>query len=364
MATLRLAFLSSLVLELLATVSVALVAVAVGLRLLGGHLPFHDALFVLVLAPEAYLPLRTLGADYHASADGMQAAEEIFDCSKSRTPAVRGRRARPPTPAVRRSDGLEVTPIRGGGVPAVHGMTSTSPRRDRGAGRAQRLRQVEPVACVLGLRRPEAGSVRVGGVDLAEVDLDAWRRRIAWVPQRPHLFAAQLADNIRLGRPDATDAEVAAALEAAGLTAVVRPPARRARHPAGRGRGRAVHRRAPAGGPGPRLPARRAAPPAGRADGQPGHETEAAVLGAVRTWSAGRTALMVAHRPALAALADRVVELRPPAPVPGRVRATGAAARGDRPAGTAAHPGRGPSGRRRLAGASLLGAGAIGATSP
>ncbi len=89
MATLRLTFLSSLVLELLATVSVALVAVAVGLRLLAGTLPFHDALFVLVLAPEAYLPLRALGANYHASADGMRAAEQVFELLEEPTPSAR-----------------------------------------------------------------------------------------------------------------------------------------------------------------------------------------------------------------------------------------------------------------------------------
>ncbi len=79
MATLKVAFLSSLILELLATISVALVAVAVGLRLLGGHLSLATALFVLILAPEAYLPLRLLGANYHASAEGMKAAEDIFE---------------------------------------------------------------------------------------------------------------------------------------------------------------------------------------------------------------------------------------------------------------------------------------------
>ena len=79
MATLRVAFLSSLILELLATFSVALVAVAVGLRLLGGHVGFATALFVLILAPEAYLPLRLLGTNYHASAEGMKAAEDVFE---------------------------------------------------------------------------------------------------------------------------------------------------------------------------------------------------------------------------------------------------------------------------------------------
>ena len=78
MSTLKVTFLSSLILELLATISVALVAVAVGLRLLAGDLSFRTALFVLVLAPEAYIPLRQLGANYHASAEGVAAAEQVF----------------------------------------------------------------------------------------------------------------------------------------------------------------------------------------------------------------------------------------------------------------------------------------------
>ena len=78
MATLRVTFLSSLVLELLSSVSVALIAVAIGLRLLAGHLGLRTSLFVLVLAPEAYLPLRQLGAEYHASAEGVSAAEQVF----------------------------------------------------------------------------------------------------------------------------------------------------------------------------------------------------------------------------------------------------------------------------------------------
>ncbi len=74
------------------------------------------------------------------------------------------------------------------------------------------------LAVILGLRLPDAGTVRLGGVDLADVDLVHWRSLLAWVPQRPHLFARSVAENVRLGRPDASDAEVAAALGAAGLT--------------------------------------------------------------------------------------------------------------------------------------------------
>ena len=78
------------------------------------------------------------------------------------------------------------------------------------------------LAVILGLREPDAGTVRSAVSTLADLDLAEWRRHLAWVPQRPHLFARSVADNVRLGRPEASDADVAAALDAAGLTEVVR----------------------------------------------------------------------------------------------------------------------------------------------
>jgi ATP-binding cassette subfamily C protein CydCD len=315
MRTLRLTFLSSLVLELLATVSVALVAVAVGLRLLGGSIGFRDALFVLVLAPEAYLPLRALGTHFHASADGMKAAEEIFELLEEAPsdPLPRGGVRANGTAIVVR--GLEVT-YPGRRLPAVHDfdlvvhpgetVALTGPS---GCGKSTVL------SVVLGLRRPDAGTVRLGGVDLSDVDLDDWRRHVAWVSQRPHLFARTVAENIRLGRPDASDAHVAAALDAAGLTEVVQRLPRGADTALGEG-GAGL-----SAGERQRLALARAfvrnAPlllldePTASLDS----ETEADVLAAVRELVFGRTALIVAHRPALAALADRVVELPLP-PVP------------------------------------------------
>jgi ATP-binding cassette, subfamily C, bacterial CydCD len=321
MGTLRLTFLSSLVLELLATVSVALVAVAVGLRLLDGHMSFHAALFVLVLAPEAYLPLRALGTHFHASADGLRAAEELFDLIEApdEAPLGGGVRADGSGIVVR---GLEVT-YPGRRLPAVHGfdlevqpgevVALTGPS---GCGKSTVL------SVVLGLRRPDAGTVRLGGVDLAEVDLDDWRRHLAWVPQRPHLFARTMAENVRLGRPDASDAHVAAALDAAGLTEVVHRLPRGVDTPLGEG-GAGL-----SAGERQRVALARAfvrnAPlllldePTANLD----NETEADVLAAVRQLVWGRTALIVAHRPALVALADRVVAL-PPAPVPARTAVEG-----------------------------------------
>ena len=312
LATLKLTFLSSLILELLATISVALVAVAVGLRLLDGDMNFHAALFVLVLAPEAYLPLRALGANFHASADGMKAAEEVFELLET---SVEGRAggANPPRDPSIRIAGLEVT-YPGRRIPALQGanlivepgetVALTGPS---GCGKSTLLN------VILGLRGPSAGVVRLGGRDLRELDLDAWRAGIGWVPQRPHLFARSVADNVRVARPGATDAEVAAALQAAGLAPVV------GRLPQG------IDTQLGEGGAGlsagerQRLALARAfvrdAPllvldePTASLDA----ETEADVLQAVRRLTEGRTALIVAHRPALAALADRVIHL--PAPV-------------------------------------------------
>jgi ATP-binding cassette, subfamily C, bacterial CydCD len=312
MATLRLAFLSSLILELLATVSVALVAVAVGLRLMGGHLTLRTALFVLVLAPEAYLPLRQLGANFHASAEGLKAAEQVFEILEQ--PVVRrGGVAATPDPSVTgiSVDNLEVT-YPGRHEPAIRGFSmSVDP--------GEVVAVVGPSGCgkstllgvLLGLLSPDTGSVHIGSMDLTELDLDGWRSRLAWVPQRPHLFATSISENVRLGRADAPPHDVARAVTHAGLDDVV------ARLPEGldtrlgeRGAGLSAGERQ-------RVALARAflrnAPlllldePTANLDGP----TEEGVLRAVRRLVIGRTVLVVAHRPALIEMADRVVSLTP-----------------------------------------------------
>jgi thiol reductant ABC exporter CydD subunit len=310
LATLRVTFLSSLILELVATLSVALVAVAIGLRLMAGHLDLRTALFVLVLAPEAYLPLRALGANYHASAEGVAAAEQVFAVLEQEVAPV-GTSTEVPDPA---HSGLVIDGLRviypGRAEPALDGVSLTV-----GAGETVAL--VGPSGCgkstllsvLLGFVSPELGSVRIGGIDLAELDPDAWRSRLAWVPQRPHLFAVSIAENVRLGRGDASDEEVRAAIVAAGLAGVV------AKLPQGvqtvlgeRGAGLSAGERQ-------RIALARAflrdAPlllldePTANLDGQTEHE----VLQAIRRLSQGRTVVLVAHRPALVALADRVLPL-------------------------------------------------------
>jgi thiol reductant ABC exporter CydD subunit len=310
MVTLRITFLSSLVLELLASVSVAIIAVAIGLRLLDGHIGLKASLFVLVLAPEAYLPLRQLGAEFHASAEGVSAAEQVFAVLSVPVPP-RGEGTLIPDPA---STGVTVEGISftypGRDRPAIDGVTLivqpgevlavTGPS---GCGKSTLL------AILLGLAKPDAGRIRLGDVDLTDLDPDAWRERVAWVPQQPHLFAATLEDNVRLGRAGADEPDVRRALADAGLTELVeRLPDGLATMLGERGAGLSAGERQ-------RVALARAflrdAPlllldePTASLDGQ----TESDVLEAVRRLAFGRTVVIVAHRPALMALADRVVNL-------------------------------------------------------
>ncbi|TWF81371.1 ATP-binding cassette subfamily C protein CydD [Pseudonocardia hierapolitana] len=214
MRTLRVAFLSAFVLEVLATLAVALVAVEIGLRLLYGRLDLETALLVLILAPEAYLPLREVGARFHASMEGVTAAERVFAALER--PAVAPAPAAPvrpaPRPAVRFAGthltypGRDAAALGGVDLTLRPGTTTLVTGRS-GAGKTSLL------ALLLRFAEPTAGRVVVTAadgreVDLADVDPDTWRLRIAWLPQHPYLFDASVADNIRLGLPDAPDQAV------------------------------------------------------------------------------------------------------------------------------------------------------------
>jgi thiol reductant ABC exporter CydD subunit len=310
MGTLRITFLSSLILELVATVSVALVAVAIGLRLMTGGLDLRTALFALVLAPEAYLPLRQLGANYHASSEGMAAAEQVFSILET-APVLHGTRTNFPNPAISglEIDRLNVTypdrrepaldhvsfTIEAGEVLALTGPS--------GCGKSTLL------GVLLGLVRPQSGSIRVGGVELADLDADAWRAALAWVPQRPHLFKASIAENVRLGRAKATTDEVREAIAAAGLSTAVR------RLPDGLDTVLGEGGAGLSAGERQRVALARAflrdAPlllldePTASLDGR----TERDVVESIVMLSRGRTVVLVAHRPALIAVAHKVVSL-------------------------------------------------------
>ena len=300
MRTLRIAFLSSLVLELLATLSVALVAVGIGLRLVDGHLDLATALLVLILAPEAYLPLRQVGANYHASTEGLAAAEEAFAILD--TPVAPAGSAPAPAGTIafedvvvryRDGDALRLSArIRPGEIVALTGPS--------GCGKSTALN------VLLGFATPDAGRVTVGGVDLATVDPAAWRARIAWVPQRPQLFAGTVSDNIALGGP-AGDVPAAARLAGAdGFIAAL--PAGYATVLGDEGTGLSAGQRQ-------RIALARAfrrdAPIVLLDEPTANLDTDTAdeVMAAIRRLAHGRTVIMAAHRPELIALADRVIDL-------------------------------------------------------
>jgi thiol reductant ABC exporter CydD subunit len=310
MATLRVTFLSSLVLELLASVSVALIAVAVGLRLLAGHIDLRAALFVLVLAPEAYLPLRQVGAEFHASAEGLGAAQQVFDVLDQPVPLA-GTRTDVPDPAMYglAVESLQVT-YAGRDRPALDGVTLTvEPGEILAVTGPSRCGKSTLLAVLLRFVAPDAGTVRIDEVDLMAFDPDAWRARIGWVPQHPHLFAGTIADNIRLGQEAASLAQVRQAIADAGLSDLI------ARLPGGLGTALGDCGAGVSAGERQRIALARAflrdAPlvlldePTANLDGQ----TESEVLESIRRLARGRTVVMVAHRPALLALADRIVDL-------------------------------------------------------
>ena len=311
MKVLRVSFLSSLALELVATLSVALVAVSIGLRLVNGDMTLEVGLAVLILAPEAYLPLRMVGVHFHAAAEGLGAAGKIFDVLDEEPP-VRGTRTDVPDLATTTITLDDVTVTYGEGRSAAleHASLTLRPGRvtalvgPSGGGKSTVL------ALLLGFVGASGGQVRVGDLDLADVDPDVWRSHLAWLPQTPHLSTGTVGDDVRLGRPEATDAQVAEALAAAGIP--VDDPAL----PAG------LATRVGEGSSGLSVGQRRRvalarallrdAPlvlldePTAALDA----DTEMLVVEAVRLLrEAGRTVVVVAHRPALVALADDVVDI-------------------------------------------------------
>jgi len=306
MRTLRIAFVSSFALELLATLSVALVAVTIGMRLVHGDMALYIGLVVLVLAPEAYLPLRQVGAQYHAAAEGLAAAEEIFSVLETPVSATGTTEVLSDALAF---EGVTVRyPGRSGDAVsdvsfAVEPGETVALVGPSGSGKSTLLN------VLLGFVRPAEGRVRVGGVDLADADLERWRSRIAWVPQRPQLYAGTIAENVRFARPDADDTAVRRALADAGALEFVDAL------PEGIGSVLGEDGAGLSAGQRQRLALARAFladrpvllldEPTAALDGA----TEAEVVEAVRRLAVGRTVLLVVHRPALLAVADRVVRV-------------------------------------------------------
>jgi ATP-binding cassette, subfamily C, bacterial CydD len=220
MSALRVAFLSALVLELAAAVATALVAVEVGLRLLYGHMGYETALLVLLLTPEAFLPLRAVAAQFHASMEGAAAAGRVLEILETGSPS------RPTTtPRIQAGD-LRTDEI------TLNAVAVAYPGRDRPVLRelnlairpGERIAVTGPsgagkstlLALLLGFVQPTAGTIEAGGTDLAAIDLARWRAQVAWVPQQPHLFAGTAASNIALGSAGAGLDAIRRAAELAG----------------------------------------------------------------------------------------------------------------------------------------------------
>ncbi len=211
MGVLRITFLSSLVLELLATLSVALIAVSIGLRLVNGSMTLMAGLTVLILAPEVYLPLRMVGQHFHAAAEGAEAADKVFAIMEQ-TPATTGTAELANAHAGLR---LENVTLDYGGEPVVSGLSAVIPAGATtllsgisGAGKTTVLNGL------LGFLKPSVGKVLVGEQDLADVDIRQWWDQVAWVPQNPQMLPGTIRDNLALGR----DVDVYAALAQTRLT--------------------------------------------------------------------------------------------------------------------------------------------------
>lgn len=217
LSVLRVAFLSALALEFMATVSVAMVAVIVGFRLLWGELDFSAGFFILILAPEFYLPLRSLGTHFHSRMSAVAAAEQMqtllnradmkqvpgTDSLSFERVALRFDRVSYGYETGR--DGLKNLSF----TAPSQGLTCLTGESGRGKTTALRL--------ILGLIQPDSGSITVNDVDLLTLDHDTWLKQAAYLPQRPHLLSRSVLDNIRLGHAQATVDEVKRAAARARL---------------------------------------------------------------------------------------------------------------------------------------------------
>ena len=306
MRVLRISFLSSFTLELLATLSVAIVAVEIGIRLVGGGLNLRTALFVLVLAPEAYLPLRQVGVHYHASQAGLAAAEELFgilevDAAQpvDGTVDLRHRTLQLDGITVQHDERVDPSLVTTFDVQPGETLALVGPS---GGGKSTAL------GCLLGIVEPTSGVVRAGDSEVPA----AWRSQIAWMPQHPGFVRGSIAENVRVVAPAASDAEVEWSLQRAGADFVADLP-QGIDTPLGEGgEGLSVGQRQ-------RLALARVfvrqtpvavldEPTAGLDGG-----TERTVVSAISSLRGERTVVVVAHRPALADQADRVVVVAPPA---------------------------------------------------
>jgi len=320
MAVLRVAFLSSAVLEFFSAMGIALVAVYLGMYYLGyiefgaygKSLPFSAGFFILLLAPDFFLPLRELGTHYHARADAVGAAEEIlkvFDQTELPTPLPKANPSAPKPDKIEFKDvSVHYDRARRLGVRALN-LTIAQGERiavvgESGSGKSTLIH------LLLGFIAPGSGQVLLDGVPLANLDITAWRRRCAWIGQQPMLFSGSLRDNIALARPDATEAQIVSAAQQAGVLEFTQ------------GRAAGLDTRVGEQGLGLSMgQAQRVAlarafikdttwllmdEPTASLD----KTTEGNILSALDRWSKGRTLVVATHRPAALTLVERILVLQ------------------------------------------------------
>lgn len=308
MQTLYVAFLSGAALEFLATLSTALVAVNVGLRMVGGSVPLEVGLIVIMLTPEIFKPLREVGTQFHASSDGVAAAEKAFEVLETPIHEHTGTASIPnlDEAAIRFEDVSVYAPGRATVAPA-HMTTTIEPgqitvlRGPSGSGKTT------AVHVLLGLLSPDEGEVFVGDVPLSDIDRDAWWEEISWVPQRPAIVPGTVADNV-----GATGESAQRAAALTGFDAVVdHLPNGWDTHIGHGGTGLSVGQRQ-------RLALTRALiasrkivildEPSAHLDAM----SEEYVSNVVRTLKAdGHTVVVIAHRQAITQLADHVIDVTP-----------------------------------------------------
>ncbi|MDV6242614.1 thiol reductant ABC exporter subunit CydD [Rhodococcus opacus] len=308
MSALRVAFLSSMVLELLATLCVALVAVSIGLRLVYGGMELEAGIVALILAPEVYLPLRMVGTQFHAAEDGMAAASRAFaviDTDRPDDDAADGAVVVDAAGARIEFDELDVRSRRG---LAPHGLTGTLEpgavtvlTGPNGSGKST------AVQALLGLVEPEHGEVRVAGAAVSALDRSAWWAQVAWLPQHPVLVPGTLDENLRL-IGEVVDLEQACAATGFDEVLAELPDGWTTRVGSG-GTGLSLGQRQ-------RLALTRVLAtrrPVLVLDEPTAHlddASERTVLDSLRSLAAaGRTVVVVGHRPTVLAAADRVIEV-------------------------------------------------------
>ncbi len=317
MATLRIAFLSALVLELCAMIGTALVAATIGVQLVDGALGLQAGLTVLLLAPELYAPLRLVGQQFHASTDASNASELIFDAldapaAIARASGAGGAPVSTPDPAL--------APVRFEGVayeyPQRHGRVLSDIDLELEPGLITAL--VGPsgagkstvATLLMRLADPTEGRITCAGVDVRALDPEDWRAQIAWVPQRPTLFSGTVAENIALYAPGASRARIEEAARAVGADELIGGLPQGLDTPVGVG-GRRL-----SAGQAQRLALARAFladRPLLVLDEPTAHldeDSARALAGAIERLARGRTTLLIVHHPVLSEIADRVHAIR------------------------------------------------------